>query len=100
MIIHLKNKFAAVSADLGNLCVPQHLRKEILKPYGVSTEYDWPCYEQSLRCTIYTHMDGWSVEIAATKDLYANPENVCQLTRELLESYTVKRDVIARPGNP
>lgn len=95
LVISLEN-----TAALGSLrrfkasCVPQHLRGTILNSRGKTVWRDLPCSERDLRCKISTHMDGWNVEIAATKDLYADPENVCRLARNFLDTYTVRRDRI------
>lgn len=96
LVIHLRNGSALLPIQEYNLCVPQDLEGTILKSHGDSIWQDSPCYQQELRCRISMHLDGWSVDFAATKDLYSNPDNACRLTRQLLDSYTVRRDEVVQ----
>jgi len=52
-----------------------------------------PC--TSKRCRLYTHVDGWSIEMSVLRKFYDNPETTqqfCEATKELLQSFTVSRD--------
>ncbi|MCX7347218.1 MAG: hypothetical protein NTU78_16060, partial [Alphaproteobacteria bacterium] len=95
IIMHLSNSSALGSIrKIEGSCVPQHLKGTILGARGDKVWRDEPCYDQRLRCRISMDADGWRVDLAATKDLYADPENVCRLARNFLDTYTVRRDRI------
>ena len=94
MIFHMRNKSAIPAIRDHVSCVPEHMRKIILEAKGFKPSFNGNCYEQSLRCTIDMHVDGWDIDLAVTKELYATPEIACGLARQFLQEHTVKRDDI------
>ena len=92
MIFHIRNAEAIPSIRNYESCVPQHLRNTILERRGSKLWRNEECTDRGLRCQVWTHVDGWMVNLAVTKDLYADPGNACRLARKFLDTYTVKRD--------
>jgi hypothetical protein len=92
MFIHLQNDEANELIAKNDLCVPSNKEKDILGPLGYTGARNNPCGESILRCTIQMQLNGWSVELGVTKDLYVDPNQACALARKFLDQYTVKRD--------
>jgi hypothetical protein len=95
LVVHLSNESAIQSIrKFAGSCVPQNQMGTILSSRGDNVWRDIPCYDQELRCSVWMDVDGWRIQFAATKDLYANPDHACGLVREFLNSHTSKRDRI------
>ena len=48
----------------------------------------------SPNCRIYTHFEGWHVEISAPRQIYQQSERVCDLMKNFLGNYTIKHNPI------
>jgi hypothetical protein len=94
LIFDVSNREAIPSIRNYESCVPQHLQKTILEPRGDKMWKNIDCIERDLRCQIRMQVDGWKVDLAVTKELYVNPDSTCQLARQFLDKYTIKRDDI------
>jgi hypothetical protein len=94
MIFDMRNIEAAPAIRNFDSCVPQHMRKAVFAARGYPNSYGGNCYDRDLRCEISMQVDGWEVDLAVTRDLYADPENACRLARRFLDAYTVRRDDI------
>jgi len=90
MFIRLMNGSVSRGHQAVNRCVkPAEL--DILA--GRDKPILFPC--TSGRCRLYTHIDGWSVEISVARKFYDEPETTqqfCEVTKEFLQSMTVSRD--------
>jgi hypothetical protein len=88
ILIHLVNYRADSRIVRENLCLPQHVQLD-----GESRVIG-SCYDRDSVCGVTSHMDGWSLGIAATKDLFRNPLEVCEIAKKFLNQYTVSRSSI------
>jgi hypothetical protein len=94
IVIFLGNTDTDTWIFKNDVCVPQHLLGDAARQYGVK-DRNSPCLDRDNACYIIgAHADGWAVGIAATKDLYANPQQVCATVKTFLNTYTVRRDTI------
>ena len=73
-------------------CVTDDDYKKVMEAHGAKNEHDRQCFPQENRCDIYSHLDGWYVQMTVTRDIYADPENVCRLVKAFLNEHTVHRD--------
>jgi hypothetical protein len=92
MLFNLQNDEANNLIAENDLCVPDSKEKDILGPLGYIGARNNPCSEYAARCPIRMQLNGWSVQLAVSKDLYANPDKACALARKFLDQYTIKRD--------
>lgn len=90
LMFHITNKRAPPQYQAAG-CVPQEQVDQILDPSSQSNRID-ECGDQDYRCEIHVPMDGWTVEVAATRDLYADTDAVCATARDFLNKYTIKRN--------
>lgn len=91
MSMHLRNSRTSFWEAKYNSCIPQHLVATVAEQYDFDAS-SIKCREASKLCSVAMQIDGWFVEAFVTKKLYAQPELVCEVTKDFLQQYTVKRD--------
>lgn len=88
--IELANIGGFAIADEG-YCVRQDDMAAFLKQNGWTRGWS-NCLETQRRCSIYTDIDHWPVELIVSRDIYAQPDRICQIAREFLSRFTIRRD--------
>ena len=73
-------------------CVTGDDYKKVVEAHGARNEHDKRCSQLENRCGIYSHLDGWNVEMTVTRDIYSDSENVCRVVKAFLNKHTVHRD--------
>jgi hypothetical protein len=84
ILIRLRNSRASEKILQEKLCVTQHEQSRIIGS----------CYDRDSVCAMATHLDGWILGISATKDLFRNPQEICEYAKKFLNTYTVNRSSI------
>jgi hypothetical protein len=92
MLFNLRNDEANNLIAENDLCVPDSKEKDILGPLGYIGARNNPCSEYAARCPIRMQLNGWSVQLAVSKDFYSKPDEACATARAFLNQYTVKRE--------
>jgi hypothetical protein len=90
--INIYNQSADPNLWTTDACLPDDNYKKFMELHGAKDEHDRRCLPQESSCDIYSHLDGWYVQMTVTRDLYANPESVCRVVKTFLNAHTVHRD--------
>jgi hypothetical protein len=90
--INIYNSSADPNIVSFDACLTNDNYKKFMESHGAKEEHDRRCLPQESRCDIYSHLDGWYVQMTVTRDLYANPESVCRVVKTFLNAHTVHRD--------
>jgi hypothetical protein len=73
-------------------CVTDDQYKKVAEARGAKNEHDKKCLPEANRCDIYSHLDGWDVQMTVSRDIYSNSENVCRVVKAFLNKHTIRRD--------
>lgn len=78
-------------------CVRVDDFSDFLSKYNVTHRSD-KCRNSYPRCLLYSHLDGWDIEIMMSRLLYfSDPQPACRSIKAFLDKYTVQRDVLRVP---
>lgn len=92
--IHLFNLPSDPLIMAHDSCITDDNYKTVLESRGAKNVHDRRCSDQFKRCSIYTHADGWDVKITVSRQIYADPDRICNAVLTFLNKHTVHRDDI------
>ena len=89
--ISVDNVPQAAEISSGNHCIRKDDYEAFIRSKG-GRAFDWRCQPTLQRCSIYTHLNGWSISISVPRNLYENPEEICRAVKRFLDKHTTHRD--------
>ena len=94
MAIHLYNYRGRISHVGKDACVSQDDFSAALLAAGDTLGGTPGCDASLGRCNIYTHLDGWDVQLAVSRPLYNDPRRACDIAKAFLNEHAIHRDNI------
>jgi hypothetical protein len=76
----------------GNNCVTGDEFKGFMEKRGSTIDWRRACDPSNQRCEVFTHLDGWRVVLTPARELYSEPQRICDVARSFLDEHTINRD--------
>lgn len=92
VVISLTNIGQLQEITSGNYCVRGDDFKAFMEQRGNHIDWRRACDPTAQLCRLHTHLDGWRIDLAVSRNFYKAPQDICAATLEFLNIKTTKRD--------
>ena len=92
--IDLANNPQLSEITSGDYCVTGDEFKKFMTDRGDKRDWRRACDPLHARCRIYTHVEGWSVELSVHRSLYPESQKLCKITKYFLKTHTISMDTV------